>query len=84
MESKNQNMAFLSDDNWWNDVALLTDITQHLTEPKLKLKGKRHLVNKLLEHICAFEKKVRLLQVQFGSATMTHYTCLAARKNGIS
>ena len=56
MESKHQNAAFLSDENMFNDLAFLTDITQHLTEMNLKLQGICHLVNKLFEHICAFEK----------------------------
>ena len=46
----------------------------------MKLQGKHQLVNKLFEHICAFEKKLELLRVQLGRATLTHFTCLAARK----
>ena len=37
MESKHQNVAFLSDENWLNDLAFLTDITQHLSELNFKL-----------------------------------------------
>ena len=58
MESKQQNVAFLSDENWVNDLAFLTDITQHLSELNMKLQWKSQLVNRLLEHICAFEKNV--------------------------
>ena len=31
MESKYQNVAFLSDENWLHDIVLLSDITQHLS-----------------------------------------------------
>ena len=55
MESKHHNAAFLSDENWLNALAFLTDITQHLSEQNLK-QWKRQIVNKLFEHICAFEK----------------------------
>ena len=53
MESKHHNVAFLCDENWLNYLAFLTDIAQHLSE--LKLQGKSQPVNKMLEHICAFE-----------------------------
>ncbi|XP_076373036.1 general transcription factor II-I repeat domain-containing protein 2B-like [Tachypleus tridentatus] len=80
MESKRQNVDFLSNENWLNDLAFLTDITQHLSDLNLKLQGKSQLVNKLFEHICAFEKKLELFQVQLRRAILTHFTCLATRK----
>ena len=84
MDSKHQNVAFLSNENWLNDLAFLTDITQHLSVLNLKLQGKSQLVNKLFEHICAFEKKLELFQVQLSRATLTHFTCLATRKQEFS
>ena len=58
MKSKHQNVAFSSDENWLNDLTFLTDITQHLSELRLKLQKKSQLVNNLLEHICALEEKI--------------------------
>jgi len=80
MESKHQNVAFLSNENWLNDLAVLTDIVQHLSDLNLKLQGKSQLVNKMFEHICAVEKKLELFQVQLSRAKLTHFTCLATRK----
>ena len=57
MESKHQNVA-LCHENWLNDLAFLTYITQHLTELNLELQGKSQLVNKLFKHICASVKKL--------------------------
>ena len=37
-------------------------------------------MNKLFEHINAFQRKCELFQVQLGRATLIHFTCLAARK----
>ena len=37
-------------------------------------------MNELFEHICAFEKKLELFQVQFRRATLTHFMCLVTRK----
>ena len=80
MESKHRIVAFLCDENWLNDLAFLTDITQHLSELILKLQGKSQLVNKLFGHICAFEKRLELFQVHFGRATLAHFMCPAVRK----
>ena len=58
MESNHQNVAFLSDEIWLKDWAILTDITQHLSELKLRQQGKRKLENNLFGHICSLEKKL--------------------------
>ena len=69
MKSKHQNAAFVSNENWLNDLTFLTDITQHLSDLNLRLQGKNQLVNKLFEYICAFEKKLELFQLQLSRAT---------------
>ena len=79
MESRHQNVAFLCDENWLDNLAFLTDITQHLSEPNLKLHGTSQLVNKMFDFICAFEKILELFQVQLGRSTLKHFMCLAAR-----
>ena len=56
MTNKQQDVAYLSDDDWLNDIAFLTDITQHLSDLNVKLQNKSQLVNKMFEHICSFEK----------------------------
>ena len=80
MESNHQNMAFLCDENWLNDLAFLTDITQHLSKLNLTLQEKSQHVNKLFEHICEIEKKSELFQVQFGRSMLTNFMCLVARR----
>ena len=80
MESRHQNVAFLSYENWLNDLAFLTDISKHLSDQNVKQQGKSQVVNMLLEHICAFEKKLGLLQDQLSGTSLTHVTCLADRK----
>ena len=80
MESKHQNVVFLSDENWLNDLPFLTDITQHLSDLNLRLQRKNQLVNQVFEHIFAFEMKLELFQVQLSRATWTHFMCLSTRK----
>ena len=46
----------------------------------LKVQGKSQLMNKMFEHICAFEKKLELFQVQLSRATLSHFRCLATGK----
>ena len=80
MDSKHQNVDLLSDENCLNDVVFLADITHHLPDLNLRLQGKSQLVNKLFEHICAFEKKLELFQIQLSRAILTRFLCLATRK----
>ena len=70
----------LSDENCLNDLSILTDIAQHLSELSVILRGKSQLGNKLIEHICALENFFEQFQVQLGRATLIHFTCHAARK----
>ena len=80
MVSKHRNVTFLSNENCLNDFAFLTDITQHFSDLNLNLQRKNQLVNKMFEHICDFEKKLELFQVQLRRATLMHFTYLATRK----
>ena len=80
MESKHRYVTVLSNENCSNDFAFLTDITQHLSDLNLNLQRKNQLVNKMFEHICDFEKKLELFQVQLRRATLMHLPCLATSK----
>ena len=62
------------------DLAFPTDIKQYMSELKLILLWKNQLVCKLFQHICAYAKKIELLQANLGRATLSYFTCLAARK----
>ena len=73
-------MPFLGDDEWLNDIAFLTDITQDMSDLNVKLQGKSQLINKMFEHICSFEKKLKLFQSQLSKAALSHFPSLADRK----
>ncbi|XP_067931084.1 general transcription factor II-I repeat domain-containing protein 2B-like [Watersipora subatra] len=75
MVSKHHNVACLTDDDTLNDLAFLTDITQHLSDLNVKLPGKFQLVNKMFEHICYFEKKLQLDRNQVSKTQLTHFPC---------
>ena len=80
MESKHQNVKFLSNENWLNDFEFLIDSTQHIFDLNIKLQGKGQLVNKMFEHICAFEKKLELFHFQLSRGILMHFKCLTTRK----
>jgi len=80
MESRNQNVSFFNDVEWANDLALLTDVTQHLSKLNGQLQGKKQLANKMYEHITSFQKKLNLFDGQFSNSVLTHFSCLKSRK----
>ena len=57
METKNENVTFLKDVKWLNDLAFLSDVTQHLAQLNGKLQGRNQLANKMFEHITSFQRK---------------------------
>ena len=80
MINKQQAVAYLSDDDWLNDIAFLTDITQHLSELNVKLQGKNQLAHKMFQHICSFEKKLQLFKTQLNKTALAHFPSLSVRK----
>ena len=84
MRSKHQNVAFLCDENWLNDLALLSDITQHQSELNLKLQLKSQIVNKLFEHIYAFEKNFLAVSDSVGLSHADPFYVSCSQEDGIS
>ena len=74
MESKQQNVAFLGDENWLNDLAFFS----HYTAP-VRTELETTMEKSACEHICSLEKN-GTVQVPFGRATLANFACLAARK----
>ena len=60
METKNQNVSFLKDVKWLNDLAFLSDVTQHLAQLNGQLQGRNQLANKMFKHITSFQRKLVL------------------------
>ena len=74
MESKQQNVDFLGDENWLNDLAFFS----HYTAP-VRTELETTMEKSACEHICSLEKN-GTVQVPFGRATLANFACLAARK----
>ena len=79
MESKNQDVAFLSDVEWLNDLAFLIDVTQHLSKLNKQLQGRNQLANAMFEHITSFQKKLKLFKGQLSLPVLAHFPCLKSQ-----
>ena len=80
MESKNQDVAFLSDVVWLNDFAFLTDVTQHLSKLNKQLQGRNQLANAMFEYITSFQKKLKLFKEQLSIPVLAHFPCLKSQR----
>ena len=76
MGSKNQNVSLFYDVEWLNDLAFLTDVTQHLSILNTKLQRRNQLANKMLEHIITFQKKLDCFKGQLSKFLLIHFPCL--------
>ena len=64
LEEKKQNVDFLENEEWLNDLSFFVDITEVLTELTLHLQGKDQLCSSRFERITSFTKKLELFIAQ--------------------
>ena len=76
MKSKDQNVSFFYEVEWLNDLAFLTDFTQHLSILNTTLQERNQLANKIFHHIISFQKKLDLFKGQLSKFMLTHFPCL--------
>lgn len=77
MEMKGKQVEFFDNTIWMSDFAFLTDISIHLNELNVKLQGKQIFVHELLQHVRAFETKLRLWEIQLGKRDFSHFNCMS-------
>ena len=61
-----------------SDLEFLVDISKHMNVLNIKLQGRDQLINKLFEHVCAFEVKLRLWVGQLKQCNYAHFPTLSA------
>ena len=76
MLSRQQYVGYLCNDGCLNGIAFLIDITQHLSDLNVKLQSKNQLINKMIEHIYSFGKKLTVMETQLSITVLTHFPCL--------
>ncbi|XP_077137809.1 general transcription factor II-I repeat domain-containing protein 2-like [Ranitomeya variabilis] len=76
LEMKGQNTDEITDKGWLQDLAFAVDITAHLTDLSLKLKGKNKLITNQYDDIKCFLAKLSLWKSQLSNENLVHFpTC---------
>jgi hypothetical protein len=84
MDIKGKPLLEFSDEDWILDYAFLVDVTQHLDDLNLQLRGRSQLVNDIFACIKAFEVKLCLWEVQLTKQNTVHFPALNERAKSVS
>ena len=76
---KHRDITLLENCNWLNDLAILIDITQILSDFNLKPQGKDQLVHRMFEHVESFTANLMLIKNQLLSKKTTHLSTITER-----
>ena len=76
LEEKKQNVDFLENEGWLNDLSFFVDITEVVAELNLQLPGKDHLRSSMLEQITNFTKKLEHFIAQLKASKIVHFRSL--------
>nr|XP_039268376.1 general transcription factor II-I repeat domain-containing protein 2-like [Styela clava] len=80
LEKKKQNVDFLENEEWLNDLSFFVDITEVLAELNLHLQGKDQLCSSMFERITSFTKKLELFIAQLKAGKIVHFRSLSERE----
>uniref|UniRef100_H2YNB8 Uncharacterized protein n=1 Tax=Ciona savignyi TaxID=51511 RepID=H2YNB8_CIOSA len=84
METKKQNVNFIENEEWLNDLAFLVDITEMLAHLNLHLQGKGQLCSSMFERISSFTRKLKLFIAQLKAGDIVHFRSLSERAQDCS
>ena len=77
VEEKKQNVDFLENEEWLNDLSLFVDITEVLAELNLHLQRKDQLCSSMFDRITSFTKKLKLFIAQLKAGKVVHFPSLS-------
>lgn len=60
MNSKKKSVPELADEDWVEDLAVLTDICDHLNKLNVKLQGKDNIISDMAQNIRQFKASLAL------------------------
>ncbi|XP_017794537.1 PREDICTED: general transcription factor II-I repeat domain-containing protein 2B-like [Habropoda laboriosa] len=75
--SKSKSIPEFEDKEWVCDFTFLVDITSHLNDVNTRLQGKDQLINKMYDHISAFQMKLGFWEQQLKTKNFTHFPTLS-------
>ena len=84
LEEKKQNLDFLENEEWLNDLSFFVDITKVSAELNLPLQGKEQLCSSMYERITSFTKKLELFIAQLKADKIVHFRSLSEREKKFS
>lgn len=79
MRSKGREHEEFTDAQWINDLAFLSDITEHMSILNQQLQGKQQNISSLWQHVTAFRNKLQLWKRQLQDETCPHFRTLQER-----
>ena len=84
LEEKKQNVNFLENEEWLNDLSFFVDITEVLAEFNLHLQGKEQLCSSMFDRMTSFTKKLELFTAQLKAGKIVHFRSLSEREKKFS
>ena len=84
LEEKKQNVDFLENEEWLNDLSFFVDITEVLAELNLHLQGKDQLCSSMFERMTSFTEKLKLFIAQLKAGKIVHSRSLPEREKKFS
>ena len=84
LKYKKQNVDFLENEEWLNDLSFFVDISDVLAELNLHLQEKDQLYSSMFERITSFTKKLELFIAQLKAGKIVHFCSLSGREKRFS
>ena len=84
LKEKKQNVDFLENEEWLNDLFFVVDITEVLAELNLHLQGKGQLCSSMFDRITSFTKKLELSIAQLKTGKIVHVCSLSETEKKFS
>ena len=81
LKEKKQNVDFLENEEWLNDLSFVVDITEVLAELNLHLQRKDQLCSSMFDWITSFTKKLELSIAQLKTVKIVHFRSLSERES---
>ena len=70
-------MAELDDESFFNDLAFLADVTEHLDYLNTKLLCANQIVTHMYDHLCAFARRLVMFCSQLEKFDFTHFLSMS-------
>ena len=80
LKEKKQNVDFLENKEWLNDLSVFVDITEVLAELNLHLQGKDRLCSSMFDRMTSFTKKLEFFIAQLEAGKIVHFRSLSERE----